>query len=234
VAFPLSDTSVNKSTITQPSIPAGLKPPAAIRDPSLGASGLQFYYPASHDPYMVEWSLDIQRELPFNMMLDVGYVGTHGTHLAGDNFKNFNYVHTKDLIKYKTGINAIVPITNYYSGATAQQLEKVYGSSSLPLIALLKPYPFFGAFAGESIGPQALFNGASLYNGLNVKLQKRYSYGLNFIAAYTFSKKIYNAAVSQIESLVLDPVHTQRPGLVGGRIGSIGQTAGGVWQNPDD
>jgi hypothetical protein len=234
VAFPLSDTTTNKSTLTQPPIPAGLVPPAAIRDPSLGASGLQIYVPASHDPYMEEWSLDIQRELPFNMMLDVGYVGTHGIHLAGDNFKNLNYVPTADLIKYKTQINALVPITDYYSGSTAQQLEAVYGSSMLPLGTLLKPYPFFGALPGEFVGAQVEFNGVTLYNGLNVKLQKRYSNGLNFIAAYTFSKKIDNAAVSQLASLVLDPIHSERTGLVGGRIGAEGLTAGGVWQDPDN
>jgi hypothetical protein len=234
VAFPLSDTTVNKSTITQPAIPAGLQPPAAIRDPSLGAGTVQFYYPASHDPYVEEWSLDIQRELPANMMLDVGYVGNHGTHLAGDNFKNFNYIPTNDLIQYKTQVNALVPITNFYSGTTAQQLEKVYGTSMLPLGTLLKPYPFFGALPGENIGAQVLFNGESIYNGLNAKLQKHYSNGLNFIAAYTFSKKIDNASVSQIASLILDPIHTQRPGLIGGRIGSQNQTAGGVWQDPDN
>jgi hypothetical protein len=185
------------------------------------------------------YSLSIERELPWNMMVEVGYVGTHGTHLAGDTFRQFSYVHTKDKIKYKTGINAEVPITDYYSGSTAQALQNVWGSATLPRSLLLKDYPFF-----PSLIPQTVYDGASLYNGLNVKVQKRYSSGLNFIAAYTFSKKINNAAVAQLASQLLDPIHTSRPGLVGGRVGSVttgsfngangSGTLGGNYQNPDN
>ena len=63
----------------------------------------------------------------------------------------------------------------------------------MPRSILLSDYPFF-----NSLITQTLFDGASDYNGLNLKVQKRYSHGLNFIAAYTFSKKINNAAVAQL------------------------------------
>jgi hypothetical protein len=55
---------------------------------------------------------------------------------------------------------------------------------------------------------------------LNAKAQKRFSHGLNFMAAYTLSKKIDNAATAQLASQLLDPIHISRPGLVGDRIGS--------------
>ncbi|HKW98106.1 MAG TPA: TonB-dependent receptor [Bryobacteraceae bacterium] len=231
VAFPLSDTTVDKSLLTQPPVPADRLPLAAHRDPSLGAGGIQFYYPASHDPEVLMRSLEIERELPWNMLLDVAYVGSHGTHLAGDTFRNFSYVHTADKLKYRTAIGATVPITDYFSGATAAALQKVYGSDTLPRSLLLQDYPFFG-----SLFPQTLFNGATNYNGLNVKLQKRYSNGLNFIAAYTFSKKINNAATAQLAAELLDPIHNSRPGLVGGRIGAGGgpQTLGGLYQDYDN
>ena len=238
VAFPLSDTTVDKATLTQPPVPADRLPLAAHKDPSLGAAQIQFYYPASHDPYMLMRSFEIERELPFNTMVNIGYVGSNGRHLAGDTFRQFSYVHTADKIKYKTGINATVPITDYYSGATAVALEKVFGSATLPRSLLLSDYPFF-----SSLITQTLFDGASDYNGLNVKVQKRFSHGLNFIAAYTFSKKINNAAVAQLASQLLDPIHTSRPGLVGGRVGamstgSINSGANGAlgayYQDPDN
>jgi len=222
---------VDKSTLTQPPVPADRQPLAAHRDPSLGASQIQFYYPASHDPEVLMRSIEIERELPWNMMIDVAYVGSHGTHLAGDTFRQFSYVHTADKLKYRTALNATVPITDYFSGTTAAALQKVYGTSTLPRSLLLQDYPFFG-----SLIPQTLFNGATNYNGLNVKLQKRYSNGLNFIMAYTFSKKINNAATAQLAAMLLDPIHNSRPGLVGGRVGAgTGpQTLGGLYQDYDN
>ena len=230
VAFPLSDTTVDKGTLPNPPVPPDHLPLAAHRDPSLGGS-LQIYVPASHDPYVAIRSIEIERELPWNMMVDIGYVGSDGRHLAGDTFRNFSYVHTADKIKYQTGINATVPITDYFSGATAAALQKIYGSSTLPRSLLLSDYP---AFPG--LTTQTVYNGSSDYNGMNLKVQKRLSHGLNFIAAYTFSKKIDSASVAQLASQLLDPIHTSRPGLVGGRIGAgTGpQTLGGLYQDYDN
>ena len=51
------------------------------------------------------WDLDVQRELPGGMMVDIGYVGSHGTHLAGDTFRNYNYVPTADKLQYQNQLN---------------------------------------------------------------------------------------------------------------------------------
>jgi len=42
----------------------------------------------NHQPYTTQWSLDIQRRLPFDTVLSVGYVGNKGTHV--DNTVEFN------------------------------------------------------------------------------------------------------------------------------------------------
>ena len=36
-----------------------------------------------HTPYTQQFSLDIQQQLSPTFMLDIGYFGTHGTHLIG-------------------------------------------------------------------------------------------------------------------------------------------------------
>jgi hypothetical protein len=36
-----------------------------------------------HPSYMQQWNLNIQRELPGNLLLEVGYIGSKGTHLVG-------------------------------------------------------------------------------------------------------------------------------------------------------
>jgi hypothetical protein len=113
------------------------------------------------------WNFEIERELPGNMMIDIGYVGSHGTHLVGEAFQQFNFVPTSDKLKYQNQLNTVVPITSVYSGKTAQALQQIWGSSTLPLSTLLEPYPAFGAIQ-NNVG----FEGESTYNGLNVRLQK--------------------------------------------------------------
>lgn len=231
VAFKLSDTTTNKANLTVPPIPANGLPPAADRVPAYGTSFMQIYAPVAHDPMEQSWGLDIQRELPGNMMFDIGYVGTHGTHLAGSSFTNFNFVPTAEKIQYKTQLNANVPISNYFSGSQAALLAQAWGSTSLPLSYFLQPYPFFG-----SLTSQTVYDGTSIYDALNTKLQKRFSHGFNLLVHYTFSKKIYNAATAQLASLIYDPVHiaSARPNGIGGLIGASGGLNGLAYQDPDN
>jgi hypothetical protein len=42
---------------------------------------VQGFLKGSKDPYVQQWSLFVERELPSNMSISVGYVGTHGLHL---------------------------------------------------------------------------------------------------------------------------------------------------------
>jgi hypothetical protein len=114
-------------------------------------------------------------------------------------------------------------------------LQQVWGSSTLPLSQLLRPYPFFG-----SLFSQTMYDGESDYNGLNVRLQKRLSSGLTFLVAYTHSKKIYNASVEQLASQLFNTIALSNTGIVGGRAGitsSVGGTGGingGGYQDPDN
>jgi len=229
VAFPLSDTTTNKANLTNPHFTPVF--PAMQKSAEIGVSELEFFTPPTHDPMVENWGLEIQRELPANMMVSIGYVGTHGTHLMGEAFRQFNYIHTADILKYKNNINAVVPITQVYSGQTAALLQQVYGSPDLPLSLLLRPYPFFGVAALQN---QTDFLGTSIYHGMNLKLEKRTSHGLNFVVAYTDGKKITNAEAAQPFILVTDPIHWARAGGLGGRGGELTGALFGAFQDPDN
>jgi hypothetical protein len=239
VAFPLSDTTTNKANLTTPPLPSVF--PAQQKNPLLGIGLLQFFTPPERDPMVQTWSLEVERELPGNMMIDVGYVGSHGTRLVGEAFRQFNYVHTKDVIALKQNLNNSAPISQYYSGQTAALLAQSYpaqltvvgGVNELPLTILLKQYPFYGTLS--ALQNNTAFDGTSVYHGLNVKFQKRYSHGLDFIVAYTLSKKINNASVAEPSSMLVDPIHWARPGGVGGRAGQVsGLIFGGTFQDIDN
>ena len=186
----------------------------------------------AHDPMVQTWTLEIQRLLPADTVFSVGYVGTHGTHLVGNYNWEFNHVSTADVLKYRNTINAQVPISDYYSGQTAQALQQVWGSSSLPRSTLLKPYPFW-----SSLNAKQTYDGTNIYHALQVRLDKHYSQGLYFTVVYTFSKNITNAFTGQMVNMVIDPIHLgPRTGFVGGLTGAFRNSARGYrqYQDPDN
>jgi hypothetical protein len=196
------------------------------------------------DPMVQSWTLEIQRELPGNLGISVAYVGSHGTHLAGTGAQNylFNHISTKDALNPVTGrshLNDVVPITDYFSGQTATQLGILYAdpltgapATMLPRRQLLLPYPFYPG----GIPSNGSYDGLSIYHGMNVRIQKHHSHGLDLIAAYTFSKKIVNWSVGGAGVNVVDPIHFVRGGEIGGRGGALASTFGGIttFQDPDN
>jgi hypothetical protein len=232
VAFPLSST-VDKGSLASP--PYNPILPAPQRPTLYGVTGIDPFTPPETDPMVQMWNFEIQRELPGGLMASVGYVGSHGTHLAGSDW-NWNYVPAADLLKYQNTINSVVPITQVYSGNTANMLAQVYGSSTLPLSQLLKPYPFYDALGNHGLHTFASFNGTSSYNGLDIKVQKHTSHGLDFLAAYTASKTLVNPMVTVASRELVDPFHWTRTGIIGGRAGSLAYSGGigASYQNPDD
>jgi hypothetical protein len=225
VVFPLSDSTTDKGSLTTP--PLAHSFPAQHHDPLYGLL-VQFFTPPTRDPMVQMWNFEIERELPGNMMIDIGYVGNHGTHLAGEAFRQFNFVHTKDLLKYKNAIYENVPITSVFSGQTAAKLAQIWGSDQLPRTILLGDYPAYG-----TVQNQTAFEGTSIYHGMNLRVQKRYSSGFDFVMAYTFSKKMNNAEVANLANQLVDPLHWGRPAGVGGRLGAIGGIYGG-FQDSDN
>ncbi|MGD0125977.1 MAG: carboxypeptidase-like regulatory domain-containing protein [Terriglobia bacterium] len=231
VSFPLSDTTTSKAGLTIPPRSSGF--PAIQHSPLLGFPYLQFLSPVSHDPMVQMWSFQVERELPGNFMASVGYVGSHGTHLLGEPFRNFNHVPTKDMLQYKSDLYSDVPITQVYSGTTAAALQSVYGSSTLPLSTLLTPWPFYGAVAG--LVDATAFDGTTVYHGMNVKVQKRFSHGLQFTAAYTNSKKINNADTATVSGWSsVNPISYSKSGGTGGRAGLLSGLNSSNYQDWDN
>jgi hypothetical protein len=229
VAFPLSNTTVNKALLGFPLLTP--QQPAELRSPNLGESyGLIGWIGAGgghSDPMIQMWSLEVQRELPSNLLVSAGYTGTHGSHLFSDLFRRENYAPVSDVLQYKEAFNAVVPITDYYSGKAAAGLASLYGSTSLPRSLLLTPFPFFGP-----TNLSTPLDGASIYNSLNVKVQKRFSHGFNFGVAYTNSKLIDNCCVAQFISMAVDSIHANGGGA--GQNFVTGNVRGARYQNPDN
>ena len=112
-------------------------------------------------PAMVQqYSLNLQTEVHQDYLLEVGYVGTHGTHLARQRSLN-------QALSASTGD----PIR----GVTDNTLANV--SLRVPILGV--PPDSLQEVESE---------GGSWYNALEMSLVKRLSHGFQFLASYTFSK----------------------------------------------
>ena len=180
----------------------------------------------SHDPYVEQWSFYVQRQLPSDMVLSVGYVGTHGLHLFGDEFRNYNHVPTALRLQLRDHINDTV--------ATPAGLVSLYGST-VPQSLLSVPYP---QYSGVTVNTNP--DGFNRYNSLQTKFEKRYSKGLTFTAVYSFQKNIESPNTGSIIGNTATPTTLGRtvgraayiPGAISGGVANVGGGAGA--QNPDN
>jgi outer membrane receptor protein involved in Fe transport len=123
-------------------------------------------------PYVQQYSLDLQQAVTRTMVLDVGYFGDHGTHLQGvvdiNEVQPGAFVHTSIGFAQTPGCSAW---TNGCEGPLNQ----------------IRPYPGYTAINTM----EDIFN--SSYNGLQVKVTKRFSGKSMIDANYTWSRGLTNA-----------------------------------------
>ncbi len=150
-------------------------------DPSLVNNGvIEFMNPGAGKPgYMSSWTFNLQRELPGQFLLDMGYVGQKGSALPSG-LENLNQVDVRHLSLGNT-LNADINSAAAQTAGVARPYANFTGSVS----QALRPYPQYTDIRNlyQPIG-------WSTYNALQIRLQKRYSAGFNFLAAYTLSKSL--------------------------------------------
>jgi len=122
-------------------------------------------------PYAQNFHLTIERELPSNMLLSVGYVGSIG----------------RSLVRSYEGN----PITIAGQAACAADpscvADRVNQHPDFPDHSLVDGLAF------ASVGQQVT-DGSSNYNSLQVSVKKGFTHGLNFTAAYTYSHALDNGS----------------------------------------
>ena len=148
-----------------------------------------FYDRSNRVPLSFQWNLDMQRELPKSVLLDIGYVGTRGLKLPQDRLIN---QLPDSALPLGDALRQLVP--NPFFGQIA------IGPLSQATVAraqLLRPYPQF-----QDLTSAANSWGSSNYHALQVKLEKRYSRGFTFLTSYTYSKMMdYSTGVFNGEAL---------------------------------
>ena len=157
-------------------------------------------------------------------------MGTHGLHLYGDEFRNYDHVPTALKLQLKTQINQTVPTPGWAGFAL---YGRYYGSAELVRKSTYPQYANVGVNVNGPVG----FN---RYNSLQLKFEKRYSQGLTFTGVYSFSKNLISPNFGSIIGNTATPTTLGRtvgraafiPGAISGGSGNVAGAAGA--QNPDN
>jgi hypothetical protein len=172
-------------------------------------------------PYIQQWNLGTQYEMARDLMLELRYTGTKGTKLlqsvAFNQGYDLNDAGTPDYIYERFNqayLAAGAPRGPLHAAATARdrgvgrafgfvnpltgKLDLNFGSpASSPTSSVMVPLDARAPILGFNI-PEALLlqsAGNSIYNSVQFGMNKRFSSGLQFRAAYTFSKALDYSSV---------------------------------------
>jgi hypothetical protein len=148
-----------------PSCGPGVPSPCTIFQPF----GVQ---PDAQTPAVAEWNFSVQQQLSANMALRVAYVGSHGYH----GFLNID----PNTVPPQTCGN---PAGCIAGGTGAAKSTVPQGARYIPVVTG-RPNPYL------SNGFFWYMEANSSYNALQVDLTRRLSRGLQFRAAYTWSKNL--------------------------------------------
>jgi outer membrane receptor protein involved in Fe transport len=159
--------------------PTGINQPTGS---SLGAATLlgqniRFTDRNLRQSYSAQWNLNVQRELPGQMLLEIGYAGNRGLKLQQD--QELNQLPDSALA---LGDALRTQVANpFFRQITTGTLA----SATVARAQLLRPYPHFLSV----VSTNATFASSS-YHGLVASLQRRFGQGLTMNGSYTFSKLI--------------------------------------------
>jgi hypothetical protein len=128
-------------------------------------------------PMVMNWNFGVQYEVPWQMKFEANYVGNRGTRLNEPAYlNNLNQVPSQYL---SLGDTLLDPISDH------PEFAKPFPSFDGTVAQSLLRFPqYYGVGSHRSNG------GFSAYNGFQLTLTKRSTYGLSFLAAYTFSKAL--------------------------------------------
>jgi hypothetical protein len=132
---------------------------------SLAPANLRVWDPNYKDPYLQQWSLDIQRQIWTDSTLSIAYVGSKGTHLIG----------IADINQVPPGAAAaagLVPAGGYIT------------SGIRPRLNILRPYRGYNTINAIV----SAFD--SNYHSLQTSYNKRFGRQGNIGVAYTWSKNL--------------------------------------------
>jgi hypothetical protein len=148
-----------------------------------------FWYQSDSTPYMMQYNLNIQRDLGAGMILGVGYVGSRGVHLYLESDLNPPCpTPANNPLGWPNTTSTTPGCPNALATRVTNPVFATYvpGSGGAPgsIVENIQVNPIVGSL--ENYRP----NGTSNYNSLQVSLNHRLSHGAQAQVSYTYSKSL--------------------------------------------
>jgi hypothetical protein len=145
---------------------------------SIGATtGLEYAYvePHPHRNYVMQWNLNVQRQLAPSLTAMIGYVGSRGVHQA------FRTDDSRIVLPTKTSAGYLWPVVPF--------MDPKANDPTLP-----SPGPGTLNNTNDNVGDIRLLDwaGNSSYHALQIGVMKKMSHGLQIQGSYTWGKSIDN------------------------------------------
>ena len=131
-----------------------------------------------------QWAFSLQRQLPGNWVVELTYTGNHGTHLVAGSY-DLNQLTPDQYRTYGTALQNSVP--NPYAGIVPGSL----GGATITVQQSLAAFPYY-----TTITVRNPHLGNSIYHAGLLRVEKRFSHGLTFLASYTKGKLIDDSVAS--------------------------------------
>lgn len=172
------------TTSLQDPFPSGLQQPLGSQLGLLAGVGsrLDIADPESRSPLMHQYSADVQRQIPGDMTVSLGYVGARGAHLGlgGTNDSTID-LNVPDPAVRSLGNALNDQLPNPFFGVP--EAGSLATRTTLPRQQILRPFPQF-----YSIYAHRVSKGRSRYHAFVVQLTKRLSRGWAGRVSYTWSR----------------------------------------------
>ncbi len=197
--FSSSSTVLSSATTSnlRPAVTLDNPFPTGIQQPTGSAAGLAtflgqsitFYNPNPLNPYSIRWNFDIQRSIGKGMVFEIGYTGNHAVHLTIDQVLNYTpaqYLSTSPVrdqaVIDRNSTNVANPFAGLLPGTNLN-------GSTIGFTQLLQQYPqFIGSTTGVTMS--ASNASSSYFHALQMRLEKRFSNGFQFLANYQWGRTI--------------------------------------------
>jgi Carboxypeptidase regulatory-like domain/TonB dependent receptor/TonB-dependent Receptor Plug Domain len=154
----------------------------------------QTEYPFNHNPYNQQWTLDTQFAITQSVLLDIGYVGSHGLRLPTQNLLN---------AAFQPKVPDPCDVLFDRSQATGSNANCATNPNFSPVDQRV---PFPGLPSVVYANQNTL---SSNYNSLQVQVRQRFSHGLTYQVFYTYSKALDDASginnINGLSEFIQDP-----------------------------
>ncbi|HEY7335423.1 MAG TPA: TonB-dependent receptor [Bryobacteraceae bacterium] len=188
----LNGAPLTTAQIAWPNLSSGFYPVGGV----IPGAGPQYYDPNAGRPArQYQWSFSVQRELARNLVVQASYIGNRGIWwptYVGSALTNYNDLSTALLNQYGINLNSQADLAMLLApigSAGAKQFQNKLPFANFPVTASvaqsLRPFPQYTTIS--LVNPPL---GDSWYNSLQLTANKRFSNGLQFDYAFTWSKSM--------------------------------------------